>query len=156
MEIRELDYNDVNSVLNLLKGKYYISGSCGPMDCVPDEYPVDRMLILHRCVYTHPAQKDIFQQAMLKLGGGNAGDVYTCVRYFYNCLKCENGHDYVKATFQLDKQLFIPLLVKQIKRYNKELRGKILLPNGETVLNPMETIERLSEKNQSKYGFSLV
>lgn len=155
---REINLHDVNDVYRLLHGDYIeYSQYYGhpPMDSMPPDLPVDTRKVLLGCVYRDPGCKEVFQQALVKLGNGDAADVYLCYTFFNSCMFFEI--DRPGATFQLDRELFVPLLKRQIKRYESELRGTLFF-RGDIVplANGMRKIIDFNNYAKKHYGFSIL
>jgi hypothetical protein len=154
----EINLYDVNDVYRLLHGDYIeYSQYYGhpPMDSMPPDLPVDIQKVLIGCVYHNPGCKNVFQQALLKLGNGDAANVYLCYKFFNNCMYFEI--DRKCATFQIDRELFIPLLKRQIKRYASELRGTLFFRGNVVPLeNGMNNIIDFNNYAKKHYGFSIL
>ena len=149
----KIDYASTESICKLLRG-VYVDSLGGMMGGIPVTLPVNPGLILRNYIYEHPECKESFQKALLVLGNGSAGDVYLCFHYFHDCLLFE---DVIRtASFRINQELFRPLLKKQLRRYDKELRGKITFWNDLQAWNPMEHIEEFNEDFKNDYGFSLL
>lgn len=154
----EINLYDVNDVYRLLHGDYIeYSQYYGhpPMDSMPPDLPVDIQKVLIGCVYHNPGCKNVFQQALLKLGNGDAANVYLCDEFFNNCMYFEI--DRKCAPFQIDRELFIPLLKRQIKRYESELCGTLLFrSNISPLTNGMRNIIDFNNYAKKHYGFSIL
>lgn len=153
MNANEVDFSDEYSVLKLLTGNCYVPGTDSPMDR-PPELPVDPLRIVRGYVYKHPEHKDVFEKALYKLGNSSVDHVYLFYKFIDACLLDEMHTK--RATFKINQQLLLPLLRKQIKRYEKELRGTVTFSNGFSKANPMKTIEETARWYQKEYGFSLL
>lgn len=153
MNAREVNFRDINSVLKLLTGNCYVPGTDSPMDR-PPELPVDALRIVRGYIYDHPENKDVFEKALYKMGNSSVDNVYLFYEFIDACLVCEM-HKKI-APFHIDQQLLLPLLRKQIKQYDKELRGTVVFSNGFAKTNPMKTIEETARWYQKEFGFSLL
>ena len=153
MNANQVNFSDVYSVLKLLTGNCYVPGTDSPMDR-PPELPVDPLRVVRGYVYKHPENKDVFEKALFKMGNSSVDNIFLFFEFVDACLLCEMYHK--SATFQIDRQLLLPLLRKQIKRYDKELRGTVVFSNGFAKTNPMKTIEETARWYQNQVGFSLL
>lgn len=145
---------DIQDMFRLLRGGFYVPSGDTRMNACPEVLPVEPVRVLTEYVYPHPECKDTFQRAMQMLAEGSAGDVYLCFQYFRICLLIED--EWKKATFCIDRQRFILILKKQIRRHENELRGTVTFHNGDKNENPMEYIELADKRFQKRYGFSVL
>lgn len=143
---------DVDSVVNLLKGVFPIMISqydySEPLPTATDK-------VMTKYIYVSPAKnrKNIFQQALTILLNGSAADVFLAVEYFDCCLYFESKGD---ASFNIDKDTFVPLIKQSIRKHMRELNKEITFVDGTVNKYPMERINILNKSIISRYGFSIV
>lgn len=148
--IDNLDYSDLDEVINLLKGYYPLLD--GSMDST-EPLPTSPYRVVRFYLYAHPECADVFHQAMLVLVKGSVADVYMCFQYFNVCLYWEQKG---RASFQIKRNLFCRLLKESIRHYYQELCGTITFWDGTQNKNPMYWIKTRNENYKKDYGFSLL
>ncbi len=145
----DVNYNDINDILKLLRGEYPLIIS--QYDC-GEPLPTAANIVLREYIYKN-SDKNVFQQAMLELLDSSAADVYLSLVYFNFCLIFEQKGT---ASFAIDKELFIPLIKNRINLYLKEMQDQIVFVDGTVYTQPIERIEVLNAWYEKNFGFNIL
>ncbi len=145
----DVNYNDINDILKLLRGEYPLIIS--QYDC-GEPLPTAANIVLREYIYKN-SDKNVFQQAMLELLDSSAADVYLSLVYFDYCLYFEQEG---KAKFAIDKELFIPLIKNSINRHLKEMQDQIVFVDGTVKPQPIKRIKILNAWYEKNFGFNIL
>lgn len=122
-----------------------------------DVFPTDVNAVLMNCFYKQVENIDVienvFSEALLRLLSGGASDVYIAVLYFDACLFQEERG---KATFLINKELFIKKMQEAICKYKEEFKEEIRFCNGLSKSNAWKNIENFNKYYCKKYQFSII
>lgn len=147
-----INLNDVNEVLKLLRGCYPLISS--EFD-YGEPLPTATNIVLKEYIYCNSTEnrKGIFEEAWVKLVNGSASDVYLAFDYFNGCLYYEQKN---AASFIIDKNLFVSLLKTNINKHLHELENKVVFVDGTINEKPLCRIKRVNERYQKEYGFAIL
>ncbi len=143
---------DAENVADLLKGVYPVMISQYDYG---EPLPTATDRVMKEYIYVSPSKdrKNIFQQALTILLNGSAADVFLAAEYFDCCLYFESKGT---ASFNIDKEIFVPLIRQGIRKHEPELKKGITFVDGTVNKYPMERLNILNRSMNNKYGFSII
>lgn len=149
-----MNMKDVKEVIKLLDGHYPVKSLARSyMDPEPEPLPTEIHNVMREHIYQDAGNKAIFQQALQILLTGNASEVYLAFAYFDECLLQEK---FYPVSFQIDRELLVPLMQDAIRRHALELEGTIIFWNGVMSKGCLDRIRKASALYQKRYGFTLL
>ena len=148
-----INYNDIDDVLKLLRGIYHLPISqydySEPLPTATDK--VMRQYIYYN--HSNKNLKEIFQNALITMLNSSAADVFLVVEYFVCCLYYENIQ---KATFVIDREVLLPMIRQAIQKNMQELSNAIVFVDGTINKQPLNRLNVLNNVYKREYNFAIL
>lgn len=151
MDTYNIDFNDINEVLKLLRGDYYI-----PIHRWDEVYtvPTNISVVLEKYVYKNVKNKEIFQEALYTLLKGSVADAFTAFSYIDFIIVYFDKNNVSSFKINIDETL--RLVKEALHIHREEFMKPIRFPNGKVNDNPMWFIEFFSNRVFRECGIDLL
>ncbi len=151
MDTYNIDFNDINEVLKLLRGDYYI-----PIHRWDEVFtvPTNTGVVLEKYVYKTPDNKEVFQEALYTLLRGSVADAFTAFTYIDFIIGYFEEENV--AAFKIDIDEILNLVKDAIYIHREEFKKPIRFTNGKVNDNPMCFIEFFSNRVFRECGIDLL